>query len=314
MAQSVIRAGTLAALSTSFNARYNDGINRRRQELFWPRLANKVPSSTRIGIYPFLADIGGMKEWVGPRVVQQLSTRSQQLVNKDYEATLSVPRNDILDDQYGIYGDRMSLLGYQAEKLPDDLMVAVLQGGTTATGLTYDSQPFFSSSHPVNIDSTGGATQSNNFTTTPLTPANYDAVRQAMRLYRTDSGRIMGYLPDLIIVPPQLEKAARDIVSSNLIAVTQGSGAAAIQNTLGGTADVLVIPELGLDPATWYLAVTKMPVKPLIWQERQAPQMQALADPAVTDNMFWNKEYVWGVDARGAAGYAMWFLMARATA
>lgn len=313
MAQGVIRSSTLVALTTSFNQRYNQGINRRRTETWWSKVAQLVPSTTRTNIYPFVADINGMKQWVGPRVIQQLSTRTMQLTNLDWEDTVAIPRNDILDDQYNAYGARMELLGYQAQKLPDDLMIPVLQGGTGATATTYDGQPFFSANHPVNIDNAGSPVQSNNFVSTPLTAANYDSVRQAMTQFKSNAGRVMGFKPNVLIVPPQLEKAARDIVSSNLIAVTQGSGAAAIQNTLYGTAEVIVIPELGTLPTEWYVAVTNMPVLPLVWQERQAPQMQSLTDPT-SKNVFMDKEFIWGVDARGVAGYGPWFLMARATA
>src|ERR1700750_3107456 len=122
MAQGPIRSAQLAALSTAFDFRYNSGITRRRTMAFWDKMADRVASNTALNIYPFLADIGGMKEWVGPRVVQQLSTRAMSVINKDYETTIAVPRNAILDDQYALYAQRAELLGYQAQKLPDDLM------------------------------------------------------------------------------------------------------------------------------------------------------------------------------------------------
>lgn len=310
MAQGPIRSAQLAALSTAFDFRFNSGVTRRRTEAFWPKLADRVPSSTALNIYPFLADIGGMKEWIGPRVVNQLSTRTMQVLNRDYELTLAVPRNAIQDDQYGLYANRSELMGYQAEKLPDDLIVAALQGGKASTAVTWDTVPFFSASHPVNIDNAGSPTQSNLFTSTPLNPANWDAVRTTFSQYKTDAGRVTGWRPDTLIVPPQLEITAKNIVASNIIAVTQGSGAAAITNNLQGTADVLVIPELGNEPLVWYAATTKMPVKPMLYQERQAPNLVSLTDPAMR-NLFFDKEFIWGADARAAAAYGMWFLMAR---
>lgn len=313
MAQGPIRSANLAALSTAFDFRYNAGITRRRTAAFWNKIADKVPSSSALNIYPFLADISGMKEWVGPRVVQQLSTRVLQLLNKDYEATLAVPRNAILDDQYALYANKAELLGYQGEKLWDDLCVAVLQGGAAATAVTWDSVPFFSANHPVNIDNSGSPVQSNLYTGTALTADNWNAVRSAFSQYKTDAGRVTGWFPDTLIVPPQLEKTARDIVSGNLVVATVGGSFAAIENQLKGTAEVLVIPELGNEPTVWYPAVTKMPVKPLLVQERQTPQLVSLIDPQ-SRNVFFDKEFIWGVDARGAAGYGMWFLMARCIA
>lgn len=309
MAQSVVRSAALAALTTAFNYRYNQGINRRRTEIWYPKLADTVPSTTRTNIYPFVADIGGMKEWVGPRVIRQLATRTQQLTNKDYEDTIAVPRNDILDDQFNVYGSRMELLGYQAAKLPDDLMIKVLQAGAGAKAVTYDGQPFFSANHPVDLDDPASAVQSNNFVSTALSAANYDTIRQSFAGFKTDAGRVMGLVPDTLFVPPQLETTARNIVANGLTV----SGGAAIENVLAKTSDVVVIPELAGLPTEYYMAVTKLPIKPLIWQERQAPQMQSFTDPK-DRNVFMDKEFIWGVDARGAAGYGMWFLMARGTA
>lgn len=55
----------------------------------------------------------------------------------------------------------------------------------------------------------------------------------------------------------------------------------------------------------WYLLDTKRALKPLIWQPRKKPQFVA-QDDQKADNVFMRKEYVYGVDARGNAGYAFW--------
>jgi phage major head subunit gpT-like protein len=166
---------------------------------------------------------------------------------------------------------------------------------------------------PVNIDVAGSPTQANRFTSTALTADNWNAVRTAFSQFKTDAGRVTGWFPDTLIVPPQLERTALEIVKSTMTVKTVGSSFAAVDNQLKGTAEVLVIPELGTDATTWYPAVTKQPVKPLIWQERQPPNMVPLVDPQ-SKNVFFDKEFIWGVDARGAAAYGLWFLMARCEA
>jgi phage major head subunit gpT-like protein len=55
----------------------------------------------------------------------------------------------------------------------------------------------------------------------------------------------------------------------------------------------------------WFLLDTRRPLKPLIWQPRQKPQFVALDDPKA-ENVFMRKEFLYGVDARGEAGYAFW--------
>lgn len=69
-----------------------------------------------------------------------------------------------------------------------------------------------------------------------LTPANYAAARTAMQGFRGDRGRILGVKPNLLVVPPAHEEAARKIV-----AATNDAGAS---NPWAGTAEVVVTPYL----------------------------------------------------------------------
>lgn len=57
--------------------------------------------------------------------------------------------------------------------------------------------------------------------------------------------------------------------------------------------------------SAWFLLVTNRPLKPIIYQERKAPNFVALDRP--DDNrVFMNKEFVYGVDYRAAVGYGFW--------
>lgn len=69
-----------------------------------------------------------------------------------------------------------------------------------------------------------------------LTAANYAAARTAMHTMRYDHGRIMGFTPTLLVVPPQLEGEARDILNSSRI---EGS-----DNIWRDSAELLVTPFL----------------------------------------------------------------------
>jgi phage major head subunit gpT-like protein len=85
------------------------------------------------------------------------------------------------------------------------------------------------------------------------------------------------------------------------------------QNMLKGTADLLVIPELANAPKDWYLLDTSRAVKPFIFQLRQAPQFVQFNDPK-SESVFRRKKFVYGVDARGNVGFALWFLAAKSKA
>ena len=70
-----------------------------------------------------------------------------------------------------------------------------------------------------------------------LDPTNYEAARGAMMGFTNDGGKPLGITPDLLVVPPSLEGAARRIVGNEL---TGGGNT----NEWYKTADVLVVPWL----------------------------------------------------------------------
>lgn len=294
----LITRASIQQLQVGFSAIYRVGWNATRPKLV--ELATTVPSNTRTNTYGWMARLLKMRKWDGPRVIQNLNTHAYQLENEPYELTVGVDRDDIEDDQLGVYNPLFEELGRQAQKWPDQVLKAVLQAGTTTNG--FDGVPFFSTAHPLNP----AGNQSNNFSSTPLSAANFGVVRAAMSAYTGEDGEPLGVTPDTLIVPPALEDMANSIVTAEY-------GASGATNVQRGQARVVVVPELANEPATWYLADTSNAIKGLVWQLRKAPQFVAKTD-LTDDNVFFQKQFVWGVDARGVGGYGPWYLMARATA
>ncbi len=68
------------------------------------------------------------------------------ITNKDFEVTVGVDRNDIEDDNLGVYGPLMQEMGVSAAQQPDDLTFGLLAQGATET--CYDGQCFFDTDHP----------------------------------------------------------------------------------------------------------------------------------------------------------------------
>ncbi|UKH19633.1 head protein [Actinobacillus pleuropneumoniae] len=63
-------------------------------------------------------------------------------------------------------------------------------------------------------------------------------------------------------------------------------------------------------PAFYILDDTNA-IKPLIWQERTKPEIETKFDPSKSDTVFMEDEYLWGVRARGNAGFGFWQLIHR---
>jgi phage major head subunit gpT-like protein len=127
-----------------------------------------------------------------------------------------------------------------------------------------------------------------------------------MRAYTGEDGEPLGVDPRLLIVPPQLEKEALEIVAAE----RNSSGAT---NVLRGTAEVLVVPELANEGTVWYLADVSKGIMPLVFQMRQEPVITAMDQPT-DEGVFSENQMRVGVKARGAAGYGLWWLIARAAA
>jgi phage major head subunit gpT-like protein len=88
-----------------------------------------------------------VREWIGDRQISSLEPQAYQIESKDWEATIEVERNDIEDDQLGLYNPIVAALAQEARKHPDKLLAALLSTGTSAA--CYDGQAFFDTDHPV---------------------------------------------------------------------------------------------------------------------------------------------------------------------
>ena len=92
--------------------------------------------------------------------------------------------------------------------------------------------------------------------------------------------------------------------------IANTAGTASETNVLKGTADVLMLPELANEATTWYLADNSRPIKGLIWQLRRAVTMTQMTQPNDA-GVFFQKEFVWGIDGRGEVSYGPWWLLQR---
>lgn len=141
----IINEQSLSLLTQAVNASFLMGLARAQPT--YQSLAMTVPSGTSENIYPYLRDLGSIREWVGDRVIQNLAKGDFRIVNKDFEETHGVPRKSIEDDQFGLYGKLYEQLGQNVSDFPDRTVYNHLKSGFTALGP--DGQYFFDVDHPV---------------------------------------------------------------------------------------------------------------------------------------------------------------------
>jgi len=296
----LITPATLNAINRRITTTFDRSIE--GTETWYQKVATEVPSTSGQNDYAWLADTLSMREWLGERVVNNLRAYNYFISNRTFELTVGVRKEHIEDDALGIYDTRSTLMGEAVKKHPDQLMIDLLIAGTTTNG--YDAQFFFDIDHPVTT-AAGVASTASNYSSTgfALTQANVMTARATMFSYTGDNGRPVATNPRLLVVPPQLETAARLIANAPVVV----SGNAGVSNITAGMFDILVVPELAVQPTAWYLLDVSRTIKPFIFQRRSQPNFQAkfsLND----DNVFWHREFIWGVDYRANAGYGLWQL------
>ena len=286
----IINSMNLRGIFTSFNTLFNKAFTETPVQ--YDRVAMVVPSTSRETTYGWLGQIPNMREWVGERVIQNLMAYSYTIKNKDFELTVKIPANDIADDQLGIYNPIVSEMGLAAKTHPDELIFNLLGNGFTNNG--YDEVPFFSDNHPWIKTK-----KQSNKGTKKLSAATYAEARSQMMTIKGENGKSLKIVPDLLVVSPQNEAMAREILFADLI-----SGST---NVNKNTCELLVVPELADYAEQWYLLCTKRYIRPLVFQEREKPVLVA-KNKDTDDNVFFENEYLYGIKARYNAGYGLWQL------
>lgn len=151
----IINQAALVGIGRSFSTLFNQALEAAPSQ--WPLVAMRAPSGARSMDYKWLMDFGGMKEWIGDRVIKDLAGAHYEIVNKSWEDTIEVDRDDIEDDQIGVYSPRIQMMGLVPQEHRDLLVFQLLAAGFST--VCSDGQYFFDDDHQVNgasISNDGG--------------------------------------------------------------------------------------------------------------------------------------------------------------
>jgi len=301
MAGLLVDKETLNNLFISLKTTFNNAFGAAPK--VWDKIAMKVVSTTGQNDYAWLSKFPKMRKWIGEKHVKALEGFKYTIVNDDFEATVEVDRNDIEDDNLGIYGPQAQMAGESAAQLPDEIVMDVVNGAMATK--CYDGQNFIDTDHPVRqADGTIGSvsnkgTKKLSIATLAAAQASYGAARTAMRKFKDDEGRPLNITPNVLLVPPSLGDIARALMTNDRL--EDGK-----PNPYKNTAEVVEDARLTSDTA-WYLLDTTKAVKPFIYQERKAPVFVQQIDPQAND-VFNRKKFKFGAEARAAGGYGFWQL------
>ena len=290
----LINRNTLQALLTGMKAEFGIGLEDTNIPVIWPEIATRIPSTTRQEEYGWLEGFPIMKEWIGDKEIANIKRRAYKIPNRPFEATISVSRWDIEDDQISGYGELMRMAGASARQHPDEQVIDLLNNGFAGGHKCYTGKNFFASDHKI-----GGKPFSNRGTkalaidTLDNAIASVGAGRTSMRKARAESGRKINATPSRLVVPAALEDKADVLYTSDRL--EDGK-----PNPYKGKFKPLVDARLDSDTA-WFLLDTMKPVKPLIFQEREAPHVKS--EDMHSEAAFRRAEFLLSAEARCGYGY-----------
>ena len=282
----IVTPQLISSLFTGYKSLFQAGLGMAAPK--YTSVATVINSSTASNTYGWMGQWPEFREWVGDRVLLAMKSHGYQIVNKKYESTISVMRDEIEDDNLGVYAPRFQEMGRATAVFPDQMVFQMLRAGETAN--CYDGTPFFGANHPVNAKVDGSGTdkkvanllvdknykgdtwylmdtsrvlkpliyqQRKNPQFVSMTAAQDEAVfmrdeyrygvdlrcnvgfafwqmayavkaelnaenvwkaHEAMRAFTADGGRPLGIAPNLMVVPPSLERAATQLLEREQIA------------------------------------------------------------------------------------------------
>lgn len=270
-----------------------------------------LPALFALETFGWLAEMSGMREWLGSREIDRVKERSFQAAVKSYEKTVGIDVEK-LEDNENVAGAIVTAgaiagaIGEVVARLPDDLYVFVLQNGQSI--VAYDGQNLYDTDHPTVLDGSVGTQSNYEASAFALTQANFLTARARLLNFKGENGITRANGGRVVMeVPPALEGAARTI----LVALSIGSGAT---NITQGMAELRVNPRLAGQDTTWYLHLVDGPGPgAIVFLNRKEGRLISKNSPT-DDNVFFDREAIFGADRRGSAIPGAWFKTFKAVA
>jgi phage major head subunit gpT-like protein len=292
----LVNKSSLNAIFTGLKTIFNNALT--AQPGNWQATAMEVTSTSAGEDYAWLSRFPRMRKWIGEKHIKSLEAGKYYKKNEDWETTIAVKRNDIDDDNLGIYNTQSKMAGEAAAELHDIIVDDLKANAFTETGI--DGQYFYDTDHSVN-----GASVSNKGTaalsaaTLAAASASYGAGREAIMTFTDEEGMSLRLIPDTLEVGPQLEAVAKILLTAEKLQDDT-------PNPYRDTAKLLINPTF--TDNRWLLHVTaRQSIKPFIVQMRRRPVFVSQTSEE-NDDVFNKAEYKFGAEARATGLYGFWQL------
>lgn len=282
----VINRASLSAIQTSMKAIFLQTFE-KTQTMDLTGIVEDFPMTTGRLELSWVAALGKMREWLGPRQIRDFVAGNYAVVARHFEHTVGIDRDEIEDDTAGQYGPALAKIVARGKRFPDVMVADALVANATC----WDGQPLIDDSHPA-FGPYAAFDNKNGTTALTADAAGYALVLTGMGMmagFKDVEGDNLSLSAKALVVPNELQYVGRALINS--------------QYKIGTTADFNELSHLKLvvlplsDATNWFLVDSDAEVAPFIRGRRKELEYVGVDNPTDSEVMM-TRKFKYGVDGR----------------
>ena len=300
-------AAKIEAAYVGFHKTFHDRL--KKAAPLADRLATIVQTDNVLDSQLWLANNPKMRRWVGDKVLHKLRGEKHDVKTEPQEASLEVPKHDILNDRLGLYTGRINGMADAFSWRKDEMVFGMLVAGVagTAYGTTYDGQNLVDTDHqPLSV---GGSTNQSNKVTGALSGTTYAQAFEKFIGFKDENGIPANVASRrmTLVVGEANRAAARAIIE-------QQTGSSGSQNVDAGTSDLIVTgwlsngvkfnvngTEVTATGTEWFLLPSDATA--VILQVKRGPEFISVE---TGEYAFRTGKYLYGIEGELGTAYGLW--------
>lgn len=239
-----------------------------------------------------IGGLGDLEEFDGTIGYGDFSAQYKtSYTHKEYVKGIKIERKLVDDDLYSVINSRPQALGLSARRTREKHGASIFANAfNTSVFAGGDSLSLCNSSHTH----VGTSTTQSNTGTSALTPASLAAARLAMRSYLDETDNLISAKGDLLLVPPDLEDTANEIIGSDKEPYTADNTMNVNKNRFK-----IIVSDWLDDADNWFLIDSRYAKLFLKWFDRIPVEFNK-------DKDFETYISKWSVYARYSFGFSDW--------
>lgn len=290
--------------------KFSDAYNKALATLILNKIGMQLPSTGESTIHGWLNQIPRMREWIGPRQVNNVSLNGLEITNRIFENTLAIPRKSFDADSHGLYANLAGIIGNDAAFNKDRVLVEAILRGPSVNWA--DGVKIFTSSSDRKFDGTNAI---NNYGTDALSSSALTSVYTAMTSYVGHGGQPLMAQPKYLLHGPALRGKAIQLLESEFVPILAADGTTYVagggnpnRNLLERVETPLLVNGFVDSKGTsynaayyWAVIAEVVGIRPLVFQSWKEPEFQDARARADSEWAFANDEFQWGARMAGEA-------------